>query len=160
MAFERVAAKSKVKSPKPKVARAKSKPVPPGPKPSITLHVVKRVSRRVALGSTLKLALAAEDNPTVNEETWKKALQTHPEFSPHYEAGKGKFLERAMGRLEKSKDLKFLCWLLERRHADLFAKPAAVQLSVSNHTTINGVPDDVMERARKLAREEAKPDGK
>ena len=139
---------------------ARAKRSTPGPKPSITLAVVKRVSKRVAMGSTLALALAAEGNGKVNEETWKKALQSHPEFSPHYEAGKGKFLAGAMARLEKSKNLKFLCWLLERRHADLFARPAAVNVSVANTTHINGCPDDVLERARAIARSDAKgPEG-
>lgn len=132
--------------------RARSKPSTPGPKPSITLAVVKRVSRRVAMGSTLTLALAAEGHGKVNEETWKKALQSHREFSPHYEQGKGKFLAGAMERLQKSKDLKFLCWLLERRHADLFARPAAVSVAVNN-TNVIELPREVIERARELSKE-------
>jgi hypothetical protein len=116
------------------------------------LDVVKRVSNRVALGSTLALALAAEGNGKVNEETWKKALQSHPEFSPHYEGAKGKFLAVAMERLQAAKDLKFLCWLLERRHAELFSKPAPVQLNVSNTTTVEVELKGILERAAELAK--------
>lgn len=134
---------------------------PPGPKPSITLPVVKRVSARIGRGLTLKLALAAECCATINEETWKKALQAHPEFSPHYEAGKGKFLDAAMLRLAQSKETADLKWLLERRHADLFARPAEVSVSVNNTTTVSGLPDDILQRAQIIARSEAKiSDGK
>lgn len=128
----------------------------PGPKPSITLDVVKRVSRRFGIGIPLVEALAAEGNDKINLETWKKALQAHPEFSPHYAAAKGKFLDTAMERLI---ELDQIQWLLERRRPDLFARPAAVAVSVNNTTNIVGLPDDVLERARKLARDEAKPTG-
>jgi hypothetical protein len=128
----------------------------PGPKPSITLAVVKRVATRIGRGLTLNLALAAENKSTINEETWKKALQAHPEFSPHYEAGKGKFLDWAMQRLAVSKELANLKWLLERRHPDLFARPAEVAVNVNNTTNISGLPDDVLERARVIARNQAK----
>ena len=120
----------------------------PGPKPSITRAVVRRVSDRVARGLTLALALAAEGNSTINVETWKKALGAHPEFSPLYEAGKGKFLERATRRLAESDQLKHLCWLLERRHPDLFRKPADV---VVNNDVRVELPADLLERARDLA---------
>lgn len=128
----------------------------PGPKPSITLAVVKRVASRIGRGLTLKLALAAENKSTINEETWKKALQSHPEFSPHYDAGKGKFLDKATQRLVRSKELANLKWLLERRFPDLFARPAEVSVSVNNTTHISGLADDVLEQARIIARAEAK----
>lgn len=117
---------------------------------------MERVSERVGRGLTLKLALAAERCQTVNEETWKKALQSHAEFVPVYEAGKAKFLELATWRLAESEDLANLRWLLERRHADLFARPAAVNVSVNTETHIAGLSDDVLERARVIARTEAK----
>ncbi|HVX56963.1 MAG TPA: hypothetical protein VHA37_04475 [Candidatus Saccharimonadales bacterium] len=114
------------------------------------------MSDRVGRGLTLALALAAENNPTVNEETWKKALQAHPEFSPHYEAGKGKFLDRAVQRLSQHDDAKFLCWLLERRHSDLFARPASVDIKVGATASAGasadaGIPADVVQRSREIA---------
>ena len=115
--------------------------------------MVKRVAARVGRGLTLKLALAAENQLTVNEETWKKALHSHPELSPHYEAGKGKFLDRATQRLSQSAELANLRWLLERRHPDLFAKPADVEVNVSN-TNVIELPADIVERARALAKRE------
>lgn len=99
--------------------------------------------------------MAAENNLKINEETWKKALAAHPELSPHYEAAKGKFLDDSMQKLAASKSLKFLCWLLERRHSDLFARPAEVSLSVNNTTNISGLSNDVLEQARAIARAEA-----
>jgi len=113
--------------------------------------VVKRVAVRVGRGLTLKLALAAENKATINEETWKKALQAHPEFSPHYEAGKGKFLDRATQRLAASKELGNLKWLLERRFPDLFAKPDPAPVQVNN-TNVFELPADVVERARELSK--------
>ena len=123
--------------------------------------MVKRVSNRVGRGLTLALALAAETSATINVETWKKALQTHPEFSPHYEAGKGKFLDWATHKIVTRGEFADLRWLIERRHADLFARPAEVSVSVNNTTNISGLPDDILERARTAARAMArKPDGK
>lgn len=126
----------------------------PGPKPSITLPLVQRVAARIGRGLTLRLALAAEQNDKVNEETWKKALAAHPEFSPLYEAAKGKFLDVATQRLAKSADLYNLRWLLERRHADLFARPAEVSVSVENNVAVS-IPDDVIQRARQIAKEKS-----
>lgn len=123
----------------------------PGPKPSITGEVVRRVGDRYARGVPLEEALAAEGNAKINLETWKKALAAHPEFSPRWQAAKGKFLDRATKRLAESKKLSYLCWLLERRHADLFARPAPVSVSVNN-TNIVELPAEVIERARELAK--------
>lgn len=154
IAAQRRQAKKCKPSAQPRTPKKRTKP---GPKPSITLAVVKRVSIRVGIGLTLKLALAAENCATVNEETWKKALAAHPEFSPHYEAAKGKFLELSMVRLAKAEDLKYLCWLLERRHSDLFAKPEAAPIVNVNQSVAVGIPSDVIERARELAGSDQKP---
>jgi hypothetical protein len=121
------------------------------------------VSSRVGRGLTLALALSAENVPTVNEETWKKALQSHPEFSPHYEAGKGKFIDSAVQRLAAHKDAKFLCWLLERRHSDLFARPAGVAVSVEANATANAaaaLPAELVARAREIVAAETKAPAK
>lgn len=118
--------------------------------------MVKRVANRIGRGLTLQLALAAENKPTINIDTWKKALVAHPEFSPHYEAGKGKFLDLATLRLAKSKETADLKWLLERRYAHLFARPAEVTVEVNSTTTVSGLPDDVLEQARIVARSQAK----
>ena len=113
------------------------------------------MSARVGRGLTLKLALAAENKLTVNEETWKKALAAHPEFSPHYEAGKGKFLDWATERLAKSSELQNIRWLLERRFPELFARPAEVSVNVENNVSV-AIPDDVVRRARELAKHGSK----
>lgn len=128
----------------------------PGPKPSITLAVVERVSERVGRGLTLDLALAAEGVETINVETWKKALKAHPEFSPLYQAAKGKFLDYAVMRLTASNDLHNLRWILERRHFDLFSRPrddGRGQGEQSGGTT--ALPEDLLERARELAKTNA-----
>lgn len=133
----------------------RSKKPKPGPKPSITVAVVKRVGERFARGVPLEHALSAEANPKINIETWKKAMASNGELSPHWQAAKGKFVDWATKKLATSKQLKFLCWLLERRYPSDFAKPASVSVSVNNTTNISGVPDDVLGRARDIARAEA-----
>lgn len=118
--------------------------------------MVKRVSNRVGRGLTLELALAAENKEGINLECWHKALQRHPDLSTHYAAGKGQFLDYATKRLAggETADLR---WLLERRHPDLFAKPSEQpSVHVSNHTTIQ-LPEELLERARELAKEQSVP---
>lgn len=102
---------------------------------------------------TLELALATEAVPTVNVETWKKALKAHPEFSPHYEAAKGKFLDESMQRLVAANDLKNLRWLLERRHWEMFGENATKGTNPTNH---NGevLSDEMIERARQIVAED------
>lgn len=136
--------------------RAKKKT--PGPKPSITLEVVRRVSDRVAVGSTLSLALAAECDPKINVETWKKALSAHPEFYPLYEGSKGKFLDEAMRRLAAHEDAKYLCWLLERRYPGMFCKAEAAAAIVNVNQTVS-IPEEVMQRAREVAGQDGKSKG-
>jgi len=100
----------------------------------------------------LSVALAAEGNPTINEETWKKALAAHPGLCPTFDAAKGKFLEESMRRLIDAEDLKHLCWLLERRYSEYFRKPDPPAAVVNVSTQISGLPDDVLERARIIAK--------
>lgn len=129
-----------------------------GPKPSITLEVVERVSQRVGMGMPLHMALETEGNRKVNPSTWQKALKAHPEFRPIYTACKGKFLDYAMRKLAESEELKHLCWLIERRHSDLFARPepAPAVVNVSQSNTVVSLPDDVVQRAREIANAEVK----
>lgn len=103
--------------------RRKRRRLAPGRRPSITLAVVKRVSKRYGRGVPLVDALAAEANPKINLDNWKKTLRRHPQLSLHYQAARGLFLELSMRRLAESKDLRHLCWLLERRYPELFRKP-------------------------------------
>lgn len=104
------------------------------------------------MGSTLELALASEANSKINLETWKKALSAHPQFSPLYRAAKGKFLDKSMRRLAEHADAKYLCWILERRFSEMFAKPEPPS-AVVNVSQQVGIPADVIERARELAKE-------
>lgn len=109
------------------------------------------MSERVGRGMPLRMALETEANPKINEDTWKKALKAHPNFSPHYQAARGKFLDASMRRLEEADDLKHLVWLLERRHSDLFGKrEPETQVNVTNQVAI---PADVLARAKEIANE-------
>jgi hypothetical protein len=108
----------------------------------------------------LESALAAECNDKINLETWKKALVAHPEFSPHWQGARGKFFTKAMARLERSKNLKFLCWLLERRHSDHFARRDSKPPASDVVDRATELPADVIERATELANQQVRPTAK
>jgi hypothetical protein len=127
----------------------------PGPKPSITAEVVQRVSDRVGRGMPLKMALEAEAQPKINVETWHKAIQGSETFRAVYDAGRAQFLDAAMARLAAADELKYLCWLLERRHSDLFAKREP-EVVVNNTNVHNAIPEDVYKLAKEIAQRDAK----
>lgn len=104
---------------------------------------------------SLRLALAKERKATINEETWRKALGAHPDLAPAYEAAKADYLENAMRRLSNSRRLNYLCWLIERRHPDLFTKPSAASQAAHQESELPGLADEILERARAIARERA-----
>jgi len=122
---------------------------------TITEAVVKRVARLVAKGVPLKYALHRE-NPSVKEDAWHKAIQHNPNYSTLYERQRAEFVEAACNRLVSERDPANLRWILERRHSEFFSKSAETLVVGIGQTTISGVPDDVLERMRVLAREQAK----
>ena len=121
-----------------------------GRKAHITLEVVQRVADRVGLGIPLNLALLSENNPFINEGSWKMAIKRNPKFVTPYHAAKATFLEKAVRRLAEADDLRWLTWLLERRHSDLFARQPDTSINVQQ--SIIGLPDDVLARARDYAK--------
>lgn len=114
----------------------------------ITTETVERVSNRIAHGLSLKLALAAEREPLINEAAWSAALEADPQLALIPDAVKAEFCQSAAERLVLSEqdNLKWLCWLLERCYPDLFG--ASTQPAKSQ----NAVPEEFL----KLFREEAK----
>lgn len=111
------------------------------------MAVVERVGAAFARGVPLKLALALENDLCVNEDSWQKAMQRHPEYVRSWEAKKADFYERSCRRLEEADDLANLRWLLERRFPHDFAKqpdPANVSVSVV-------ISEKDLERARAKA---------
>lgn len=119
----------------------------------ITLAVVRRVAERVGLGVPLNYACLLEDNPQINTESFQRAMQRNPEFVHPYEAAKAAFLEKSFRWFSVHEDWRARVVLLERRHANDFAKPAAVAISVSQSMVV-GVPNDVLTRARDYARQQ------
>jgi hypothetical protein len=119
----------------------------------VTLAVVKRVGKRFGQGMPLKDALALENNPQINPDSWHKAIQRSSEMSTLWDGVKADFLEKAITRLLESDDLANLRWLLERRFPELFARPAPTTVNVSQSTsTIVGLPNDVLARLREYAK--------
>jgi len=120
-----------------------------GRKRHITLDVVLRVSERFGLGLPLKMALVLEKDPCVNLESWSKALKRNPQFVPPFEAAKADFYEKALRRLVDNEDPRWLCWVLEHRHPDVFG---GGETSINVTQQIIGIPDDVLARAREYAK--------
>ncbi len=120
------------------------------PKP-ITSDIVERVSNRIAHGVSLKLALAAERNPLINESAWSATLNDDPQLALIPDAVKGEFCENAAERLVRSdqENLKWLCWLLERCYPEMFG---ASNKTTESAKSENAIPEEFL----KLFREEAK----
>ena len=126
----------------------------PGREPTVTVALVKRVSKRVGRGIPIRLALAGEP---VTHDAYRKHLQRHPELAAIQEGAKIKFLDKTFDMI-LSRPGPMLRWLLERRHPDLFAKPReeapAPNVAPTTQTqtqTIAGIPQEAVEEARKNA---------
>ncbi|HTV40382.1 MAG TPA: hypothetical protein VMF08_07395 [Candidatus Sulfotelmatobacter sp.] len=141
------------KNPEP-VARRRAKKS--GPKSKVTVALVKRVSKRVARGIPIRLALSGEP---VTRSAYKKQLQRHPDLAAIQETAKLQFLDKAFDVILANPG-PMLCWLLERTHPDIFAKPreeapvtaTATEAQTQTQTqTIAGVPQYLVEQARKNA---------
>lgn len=104
------------------------------------------------MGIPLQEALAAEADPKINLETWKKALAAHPELSPPYEAAKGKFLDYAMRKLKDSEKLEHLIFLLRTRRPDLFALPSPVAVNVTSQVNVGNFKELSDAELEKIAR--------
>jgi len=104
------------------------------------------------MGLPLEDALAKEQDPSINTESWAKAIKRHPQFSAVYNSAKGSFYDEALRRLIKDKNLKWLCWVLERRHSKDFGRTPGPTVNVTQTQEIVGVPNELLARAREYAR--------
>jgi hypothetical protein len=120
---------------------------------SVTVEVVQRVGELMAKGVPLKYALLKE-NPPIKEDAFHKCLQRHTELSTLYERKLAEFIEAACNRLVSERDPANLRWILERRHSEFFGKAADTVVAVAQ-TTIAGVPEEVLDELRKVARRTA-----
>lgn len=89
----------------------------------ITLAVVERVTGRLLMGLPLALALSLEDDPAVNEGSWKLAIQRHPQYVTPLAAANAGCLDKCLKRLAESGDCRHLMWVLENRFPAEFAAP-------------------------------------
>jgi hypothetical protein len=84
----------------------------------LTDALVHRVSKRVAIGISLKLTLAGEG---LTCEEYEKQLREHPEFAAIQAKAKCEFLELCIHTLLSAKDPSVnIRWLLERVYPDIF----------------------------------------
>ena len=91
--------------------------------PQITLAVMQRVTGRLLMGLPLALALSLEDDPTLNEGSWKLAIQRHPQYVTPLAAANAGCLDKCLKRLAESGDCRHLMWVLENRFPAEFAAP-------------------------------------
>lgn len=117
--------------------------------PRITLEVVQRIADRVSVGVPLDLACAAEGDRRINPESWEKALKRKPQFAGYFHQARARFIEKAIRQFSDSDDLRWLSWLLERRHGDLFSRSAEASTGATH-----GLPAELLarfhEKAKKL----------
>ncbi|HEY1788582.1 MAG TPA: hypothetical protein VGJ73_10525 [Verrucomicrobiae bacterium] len=112
------------------------------------LELFKRVSRRMARGIPLSLALAGEG---MEPAAYEKHRERYPELFILQEKARREFLESAIEQLLSGERLQAnVCWLLERRYPELFVRPADTNIHVTQQ--IIGVPDEVLQRARSYAK--------
>jgi hypothetical protein len=128
-----------------------------GPESRVTAQLVKRVSKCVARGIPVRLALAGQG---VTQYAYERHLRRHPELAAIHEAAKVTFLNKTFDMI-LSRPGPLVRWLLERRHSDLFAPPAELASTAQPapaapepqkpKQTIAGVPEDELEQARRDA---------
>jgi hypothetical protein len=124
-----------------------------GRPPEVPPQAFVNVCQAFAQGLPLEMALAAEAIP---KSTWYSALKANEVYRTQYGAAKAIFLAQALTRLTEHQDPKHLEWVLERRHPDLFRRPAETE--VNTNVTVNQLPADLVQRARDLAKQRmAKP---
>lgn len=118
-----------------------------GPEPMVTMDVVGRVGKRMALGLPLDYSLALEKS-IISVDCFHKALQRDAKLSTHLTRFKAEFIEGALTTLSSgdSADLK---WLLLRRHPDIFAMPSE-RAESSGNTVADGL-QELVNQARKYA---------
>ena len=121
-----------------------------GPEPSVTLAVVERVGKRMALGLPLDYSLALEAGE-ITVDCFHKALQADVKLSTHLTRYKAQFIEGALTTLSTgdSADLK---WLLLRRHPDIFAMPSERAEETSKGNAVADGLQQLVNQAKELAR--------
>ncbi|MGH7940086.1 MAG: hypothetical protein ACREE6_14755 [Limisphaerales bacterium] len=124
----------------------------PGPVSNVTAALVERVSRLVAKGIPIRVALEGEP---VTPAAYKKQLQRHPELAAIQSTAKIKFLDTATDMIF-SRPNPLVRWLLERRHSDIFGPnhkddpdSEAASAPKTQTQTIAGIPEYLLEQARK-----------
>lgn len=126
----------------------------PGPDSKVTPALVERVSKLVARGIPVHIALEGEP---VTAAAYKKQLQRHTELAAIQSQAKIKFLDNAT-ELITSKPGPLLRWLLERRFPHVFGQLKYDEKSgdesepAQKTQTIAGVSEEELEQDRKNAR--------
>ena len=117
---------------------------------NIAPALVDRVSQRLAMGIPLKIALAGEN---VTCEEYEIHLSAHPDLAELEDVAKRKFLEHAMSVILKGKDASAnFRWLVERVYGDVIGSEQEDEPE-EEHQTIRGVPEYLLNEARKRALE-------
>lgn len=129
-----------------------------GPESRVTLAVVERIGQRMSIGLPLDYALALEETD-ISEDCFHKALQRDEKLSTHLKRFKAKFIAEACTRLTvaETADLR---WLLVRRHPDIFAMPSEKAEAKGNGNNVADGLQDLLNRAKELARLKQEEAGK
>ena len=109
--------------------------------------LVERVSRRLAMGMPLKIALAGEG---VKRAEYKDFLLRHPEMEDLQDVAKQKFLENAFEiMLEGEQAAGNFRWLIELVYRGVVGGDE--DQPTTQKPTILGIPEEIVEQMRRNA---------
>lgn len=97
-----------------------------------TSEVVQRVADRFAKGIPIRYALAGENDPRINLESWNSIVNKHPKVGTVVDNARFRWLEPQIQSLWDEKDWKARTWLMERRFLQDFAPPATQNVIINN----------------------------
>jgi hypothetical protein len=110
----------------------------------ISCETAEAVAEKLGLGLKIKHALAAVGN--IEKAHWDATLVSNKQVRDAFEHKLGLVLEALTVRVRAGdKGWQASAWVLERVHGYTTAQNAQVQI---NFQTLNGVPDEVWERAK------------
>jgi hypothetical protein len=119
---------------------------------TVTIDLVKRVSRRVAIGIPLELAIAGEG---ITSEDYQAYLDEHTELAVLVDVAKCRFIEYAIAALLAAKNPSSnIRWFLERLYPEEFGEKRGKEKQKEREKpcqTIAGVPEELVIEARRQA---------
>ncbi len=120
-----------------------------GRKPLLSLEKVNQVGEEVALGMPVEYALLLCG---IQRHTWEMSM-ARPKLHEAFQLCKARFLSEALHKIKVADARSLpvgLCWILERRHSDIFSKSTS-HVNVNATFVSRELPlGDLADRARRM----------